>query len=588
MLNLKTPGVYIQEISTLPASVAPVATAIPAFVGYTQKRELNGEILDDYYPVRITSMLEYEEVFGLAFDENYNVKLEDDGDNVKISFDASYKASDYILYYAMDMYFSNGGGPCYVISAGLYDYDTPNISNTNLQSGINEIMQEDEPTLIVVPEIAKLNTTGQRKALNDSILTQCNTLQDRFGILDVKVDHTKTVKADGDFFRNEVGSDNLKYGAAYYPSLHTILPKYYEQRSVNIVDARSIPVYDNESLDVVQYGTGSDASKASATITFNSRFKGLLNHTITIGDEAFIFKATGSATEIEIGETAAETAANFAAFVNDSNNKSAVPEKAVTVSLDGTTATITADAEGVDGNDILIEYTGTSGIRVSGKSLEGGSKEDMSPDLALYNQIKTFLDTNLVTLPASSAVAGVFARVDRDRGVWKAPANVSINKVSNPSVLVSAEEQGSLNIDANTGKSINVIRNFQGRGVLIWGSRTLAGNDNEWRYVPVRRLFIFIEESIKKATEPTVFEPNDANTWAKLKSMIENFLTSLWREGALAGAAPQDAFFVKIGLGETMSSLDILEGRLNVEIGIAAVRPAEFIVLKFSHKLQES
>ncbi len=140
----------------------------------------------------------------------------------------------------------------------------------------------------------------------------------------------------------------------------------------------------------------------------------------------------------------------------------------------------------------------------------------------------------------------------------------------------------------SNGKAVNAIRSFTGRGILVWGARTLAGNDNEWRYVPVRRLFIYVEESIKKATEFVVFEPNDGNTWLRVKTMIQNFLLNLWKDGALAGAVPDDAFFVKVGLGETMTSQDILEGKLIIEIGMAAVRPAEFIILKFSHKLQES
>lgn len=97
-----------------------------------------------------------------------------------------------------------------------------------------------------------------------------------------------------------------------------------------------------------------------------------------------------------------------------------------------------------------------------------------------------------------------------------------------------------------------------------------------------------VEESTKKATQPFVFEPNDANTWAKVRAMIENFLTLQWRAGALAGAKPEHAFYVRCGLGTTMTSLDILEGRMNVEIGMAVVRPAEFIILQFSHKMQES
>ena len=135
---------------------------------------------------------------------------------------------------------------------------------------------------------------------------------------------------------------------------------------------------------------------------------------------------------------------------------------------------------------------------------------------------------------------------------------------------------------------MNAIRSFAGKGTLVWGARTLAGNDNEWRYVSVRRFFNMVEESVKKSTYWAVFEPNDANTWIKVKSMIENYLIQKWRDGALAGAKPEQAFFVKVGLGQTMTAQDILEGRMNVEIGMAVVRPAEFIILKFSHKMQES
>ena len=177
--------------------------------------------------------------------------------------------------------------------------------------------------------------------------------------------------------------------------------------------------------------------------------------------------------------------------------------------------------------------------------------------------------------------------VDRTRGVWKAPANVSLNRVIAPSVKITDADQESLNVDPN-GKSINAIRSFTGKGILVWGARTLAGNDNEWRYVSVRRFFNMVEESVKKASESFVFEPNDANTWVKVRAMIENFLTLQWRAGALAGATPEDAFYVKVGLGQTMTAVDILEGRMNVEIGMAAVRPAEFIILRLNLAMQQS
>ena len=149
-------------------------------------------------------------------------------------------------------------------------------------------------------------------------------------------------------------------------------------------------------------------------------------------------------------------------------------------------------------------------------------------------------------------------------------------------------DQQDLNVDTNSGKSINAIRAFTGKGTLVWGARTLMGNDNEWRYVPVRRFFNMAEESIKKSTAWAVFEPNDANTWSKVRSMITNYLFDKWREGALQGSTPDEAFFVHVGLGKTMTPQDVLEGIMRVKIGMAVVRPAEFIILEFSHKLPES
>ena len=207
---------------------------------------------------------------------------------------------------------------------------------------------------------------------------------------------------------------------------------------------------------------------------------------------------------------------------------------------------------------------------------------------ALYNQVKKALGEQRVDLPPSAAIAGIYARVDRDRGVWKAPANVSVSSVIGPAAQLTADEQEELNVDATSGKSINAIRAFAGQGTIVWGARTLAGNDNEWRYVNVRRLFITIEESSKKATNFAVFESNDASTWLKVKGMLESYLYGLWEEGALQGAKPEAAYYVSVGLGKTMTPQDILEGRMVVELGIAAVRPAEFIVLRFSHKLPEA
>ena len=199
---------------------------------------------------------------------------------------------------------------------------------------------------------------------------------------------------------------------------------------------------------------------------------------------------------------------------------------------------------------------------------------------------KAAIDDIEVLLPASSSVVGKYAEVDNSRGVWKAPANVNLDFVDSPEFLVTHKEQEDLNVDNVAGKSINVIRTFTGRGAaVVWGARTLAGNDNEWRYIPVRRFFNMVEESTKNATEQFVFEPNDLNTWIRVKSMISNYLTQQWKAGALQGTTTAEAFFIKVGLGETMTEVDIWEGRMIVEIGLAVVRPAEFIILKFMHKM---
>jgi phage tail sheath protein FI len=215
-------------------------------------------------------------------------------------------------------------------------------------------------------------------------------------------------------------------------------------------------------------------------------------------------------------------------------------------------------------------------------------EQTLVDNFAPYRNVIKGIGSTLTLSPPSGAIAGVYAMVDSQRGVWKAPANVSLNGVIAPAASFTSSETDALNVDATGGKSINAIRAFVGKGTLVWGARTLAGNDNEWRYVSVRRFFNMVEESIKKSTYWAVFEPNDANTWVKVRGMIENYLTQKWREGALAGATTKDAFFVRCALGVTMNAQDILEGRMNVEIGMAVVRPAEFIILKFSHKLQTS
>lgn len=206
----------------------------------------------------------------------------------------------------------------------------------------------------------------------------------------------------------------------------------------------------------------------------------------------------------------------------------------------------------------------------------------------IYAQIIKHVLTQANILPPSGAMAGVIATIDNQVGPWQAPANTSMVGVAALPISLSASQQANLNVDAVSGKSVNAIRMFNGTGILIWGARTLDGNSDDWKYVSVRRTMIFLEQSCKLAAQAYVFQPNDKNTWEAVKSMIGSFLTSIWKQGGLAGASPAEAFSVACGLGVTMTGDDILNGFMNVTVKVAVTHPAEFIVLTFQQQMQTS
>ncbi len=200
--------------------------------------------------------------------------------------------------------------------------------------------------------------------------------------------------------------------------------------------------------------------------------------------------------------------------------------------------------------------------------------------------VEAAIAARLAHVPPSGAVAGAYASADGARGVWKAPANIGLLQVSGPVEAIDDALGQSLNVDPASGKSVNAIRQFAGKGTLVWGARTLAGNDQEWRYVPVRRFVAMVEASIERSTAWTVFQPDAQPLWTAVKGQVESYLLQKWRDGALAGAKPEQAFFVKVGLGQTMTSQDVLAGRLVIEVGLAVVRPAEFVIVRVERTVQ--
>jgi len=638
--TLRTPGVYVEEISKFPPSVAQVETAIPAFIGYTEiaKKEANDDLLNE--PTRITSLLEYITYFGKAEKEtNFSVAVtenEDGNKDIVITEPASADKSKFFMYYSLQMYFANGGGPCWIISVAKYKPAGPDFGELNV--GLDLLAKEDEPTLIVFPDAKSLGDDSNFYSLYNNALTQCKNLQDRFTIIDTYTEDDDVEMNDPEGVRNRITSDaeTKKYGAVYFPYLKTILNYNIDESEVTISHTGGTfpaPIAQTTintalaELVILETAKGalvtaiSDSVTAIAAAADDTAALALVPSVIT-EIEALITNLEKVIVQSEIIVSAANDAADSStnpahktAVITPTNTLNSIITSVVrqaifdleeskddfTSSGDQAAAnaagTAANTAAGVDVNteiidniddaillavDTIVTTGGTTGV------LEGHTLDEAETlDNEAYNAIKKELEKIKVVLPPSSSVAGVYARVDSDRGVWKAPANVSLNYVIKPTVKVTHELNGRLNIDTS-GKSINAIRSFTGKGTLVWGARTLAGNDNEWRYVPVRRFFNMVEESVKKASEQFVFEPNDANTWVKIRAMIENFLTNQWRAGALAGAKADDAFYVRIGLNQTMTAQDILNGIMNIEIGMAAVRPAEFIVLKFSHKMQES
>lgn len=585
-MNYKTPGVYIEEVSLLPPSVAQVETAIPGFVGYTEKaighkgKSLQGKA------VRIKSMAEYRQYFGGPVAQPFTVKL---GDSVPFSVESvslPTTVKPYRLYQSLEIYFANGGGPCYIVSVGDYDIlsDPPSLDNVDdydeLKSGLDALRKVDEVTLLVVPEADRLAQADYHTLCQD-MLVQAGDLQDRFAVLDVRSDNGETVSD----FRNGIGTSFLNYGAAYYPYLRTTLPYHSTSTSIAFEQAEASNLANGLSLQQLEdLATISDekllvdalvtkgkaallAPKRTAYEAIVAKAEMIVSRTTRLVDNA-----DEEAQEISLASLAGDVAA---AIAEDPTTKANIDN-----CLDALQAAVD-DLNSLAGDAIKTILT-----------VSDANAVDLDVLKSLYtNQfvqsIKQMVAKPRQTLPPSAAMVGLYAMVDNTRGVWKAPANVSVRYVTAPAINISHDDQRDLNVH-HTGKSINAIRAFSGRGTLVWGARTLAGNDNEWRYVPVRRFYNMVEESVKKASEAFVFEPNSANTWTKVKAMIENYLTILWRQGAMMGTTIDEAFFVKIGLGETMTEQDVLEGRMIVEIGMAAVRPAEFIILRFSHFMQEN
>ncbi len=516
LATIKSPGVYINEINGFGNSVVPIATAVPAFIGYTPQASYEGTSYTNV-PRKISSFTEFKAIFcypdppapadpAKQYSPEYYLVKQDsqptDGQYMMIENDFYSILPDpntiYYLYNSIKLFYQNGGGDAYIVSVGTYGPPSgkptnpgeqivnPNVQLNDLTAGLELLKNEQDPTMYICPE-ATLLSVDNNGSLMQAMMSQSSDMQTSVSIFDIIGGNSPDLlnySDDIEAFRNATGTQGLNYGTAYYPFVNTTIMQ-------------------------------------TSDIDYTNIFGGDLKQ--------------------------------LEPLLNPSTNP------------DPTASTIITNAE--SGALTVSQYN--SALIVASST---------------YNTIINKILSGANILPPSGGMAGVITTVDNSVGAWKAPANISMNSVSGLPINLSESQQADLNVDAVSGKSINVIRTFNGRGTLIWGARTLDGNSNDWRYLSVRRTMIYLEQSCKLAAQAYVFEPNTKNTWEAVKAMIASFLTSSWNQGALQGAKASDAFSVECGLGSTMTSEDILLGFMNVTIKVAVVKPAEFIVLTFQQQ----
>jgi len=597
-MEQQTPGVYINEINAFPNSVVEVATAVPVFIGYTAQASYNGEDLANK-PQRVTSLKEFVTYYGRGATTTFDLTAAPTGTDLstiggdlhlsvqpllmQISNVDNYSpdtvtltkyalaptTAPYYLYNSVRLFYQNGGATCYIISIGEYEEAVPNgEENTEGTSvdkpedvadaaggkakkvvaddankeeaapksekdkfieAIDSLIYEQEPTMLVCTDALRL-TNDEYYAVAQAMLGHCNATQSRVALLDVydgAVTNPLVLNQAVNpvtRFRDGVSTNYLKYGVGYFPWVQTTVVGNIETSFLNLSEGLFKKIQDATTAAVAA------ADKAVTDAADKPAEKA-----VAVERQRFIKDYAGVVTRVaDLYKTAP------------------------------------ADRDNGFVLDVIREHNALL-----------ASNRDYS---RLIDNITRYQNT----LPVAAAMAGVYTAVDTNRGVWKAPANVGLNGVVAPTVNLSDNDQARLNVDAATGKSLNAIRPFPGQGTLVWGARTLDGNSQDWRYINVRRTMIMLEQSIKLAARAYVFEPNDANTWVTVQSMINNFLFNLWKQGALAGSKPDDAYSVAVGLGSTMTADDILNGYMNVFVKVAISRPAEFIVLSFQQQMQKS
>ncbi|MCB0535009.1 MAG: phage tail sheath family protein [Saprospiraceae bacterium] len=550
MADYRRPDVYIEEKTSFPVSILEVESAIPVFIGFTQKvPEAAPE-----EPVQINSMEEFEETFGGAFPETGIKSFKFDAATRKATIEPKEVVPDFMLYYAMKHYFKNGGAKCFVLSCGTYETGDPKKAldksarkaalTEKVSQLLNRALEIEEVTLLVIPELVQLAEYTEPKDAVQADPAANPPVQAAPAVLE--------------------SINDTAMSAAISEPLNSILSKNkYEKFFILDVAA---PATDKK-VDVKGFDEGS-------FIGYATEEKGQFM--------AFYYPYLVTSFKLEISDAAINslTAKISVPGKNDIEFKDIVASEAVKAAVEE------AKKDGATPNDVeAAAKAAAAGVKAPADPKELTAAEKY----LLYKDLKQQIKNNApkVVLPPSAAMAGIYVRVDNARGVWKAPANVKVEGIERPDKIITDTDHEDLNINPLNGRSICAIRTLPGFGTRVMGGRTLRGSSSDFRYISVRRFISIAEKSIKNAMKAYLFEPNNPTTWGLVKGGISNYLTQKWQQGALLGAKAEDSFFVRIGLGITMSKEDVLNGKMIVEIGMAVVRPAEFIILRIEQFLPE-
>lgn len=623
---MKTPGVYVVEKNAFPNSVVEVATAVPAFIGYT-KFALNGTKSLHKSPWKISSLAEFVQYFG-------------DEPDAKFSFTETNDSKSFISL--------NTTGSFATLKSSADAYNT---AFAKAQAAVDSAVkaeaavEEKEDSTDDQKKEAKAVTVAATKKLTDLSIEYVNSVAVFTGVLaeanvaaaDSKsiTDAVKAVTAVTDDLTSDAptkkasdlktASDALVAAVAVF-DITKAAAKFY---SVSRTDSYNLyynmkfffangggPCYivsvgsytDDFGRDALLSGIDTLLKEQEPTMVVVPEAVKLDNSQDCYDIQTAVVKHCGlgmnriAILDIYDGDkertdpVAGDVVTNFrmaigtefldyAAAYYPWLHTSVVSENEITfknIDKDNLADLQTVLKSFSPNLSSFINDMGNADVNVRDTAHKVLYKQ--SP---LYATIVKEMQAEVNLLPPSAAMAGIYTLTDHTKEVWKAPANTGLSNVISTAVNISYAEQEDLNVPMD-GKGVNAIRFFTGEGIKVWGARTLDGNSLDWRYINVRRTMIMLEESIKNAAKAFVFDPNVANTWVIVRSTISNFLNGIWKRGGLAGAVPEDAYSVHIGLGDTMTPDDILEGIMRITVLVAISRPAEYIEITFMQQMQKS